>query len=220
VIPSHFIRFWLLALLAGCAQLGFATRTDLRTYRGILPCADCAGRQTTLTLFDDATYRMRMGDVGDQHAQPRFDLGRWRQHDHRIVLSAGWQFAQRPAGTLALLDSQGEPTDYTLVHARADSLPGPMPLSGLFVYEADAATLRLCGAGVIVPVLPEADYPALERAYLDAQLAPAAPLLVDVVARFVERAPEPGLPKREHLLVQRFGRIWLDRTCAADPDSN
>jgi hypothetical protein len=42
---------------------------------------------------------------------------------------------------------------------------------------------------------------------------PGESILVAFKGRFVQRMPEPGLPVREHLIVEQFGRILPGKTC-------
>lgn len=215
MFPPHLVRRCLLSfvLLAGCAQLGLTARSDLSTYRGTLPCVDCDGRNSTLTLLDDGTYRMRMVEDGKPHAQPTYELGRWQRHDGRLDLSVGWRFVERSDGALNLLDSEGQPIAYSLKATRPDRIAGPMPLSGMYVYQDHAASLILCATGTQVPVLLEGgDATALQHAYLDAHVS-ETPVLIDVIGRFIERAPEPGAAKREFVRVEKFVRLEPDDGC-------
>jgi copper homeostasis protein (lipoprotein) len=55
----------------------------------------------------------------------------------------------------------------------------------------------------------------LERAYL-AQGEGGRWVLATLQGRFVMHEPEPGLPPREVIVVERFERLWPGETCAAD----
>lgn len=187
----------------------------MTTYRGTLPCVDCAVRKSTLTLFDDGTYRMRMVEGGKRHAQPTFELGRWQRHDQHLVLSVGWRFAEHSDRVLTLLDSEGQPTGYSLKRTRPDRIAGPMLMSGMYVYQADAGSLVLCATGTQVSVLladGDAAAAALQKAYSDANVSGTA-VLIDVIGRFVERAPEPGAAKREFVQVDKFVKLEPDDGC-------
>lgn len=49
-------------------QTGIAPRTDFYgTYTGTLPCADCSGVRTTLTIHDDTTYDLRSEYLGKEN---------------------------------------------------------------------------------------------------------------------------------------------------------
>jgi heat shock protein HslJ len=92
-----------------------------------------------------------------------------------------------------------------------------MPLHGMYLYFADAATLTECRTGRRWPVLIEGEHVALERAYLDWRATGGeGPVRVSIVGRFEARAPEPGLAPREVIRVERFDRLWPRETCAAE----
>ncbi len=55
-----------------------------------------------------------------------------------------------------------------------------LALTGMFAYMADAATITLCADSQQRPVVMEADYKALEAAYLQARAHPGQPLLVSL----------------------------------------
>ena len=84
----------------------------------------------------------------------------------------------------------------------------------MYTYLADAASFADCETGKRYPVLIEAAHVDVERGYLAARTGPAEPVLL--IARFeiVERAPEPGLPPREHLRVLEYGRFLPGKHCA------
>jgi copper homeostasis protein (lipoprotein) len=198
------------------------------TYAGTLPCADCAGQQIVLTLFADQTYRLRTRylDARAGTGEDAYDLGRWtRDATGMVVLGAGrgpmQRFEPAEGGALRLLDMQGRPIVSSLNYAlqrrsEIDRLSGPMRLRGMFQYMADAASLSECRTGKRWPVLPEGDHLALERAYLAQRGQGGELVLAAFSARFVMREPEPGLPPREVLRVEKFERLWPRETCAAD----
>ena len=84
---------------------------------------------------------------------------------------------------------------------------------GLYRYMADAAIFRDCADGRSYSVLIEADHLPLERAYLDLREEPGAEVLAMFDAQRVMRAPEPGLPEREHLRVTRFQALRPGEVC-------
>jgi heat shock protein HslJ len=96
------------------------------TYDGKLPCADCPGIATTLTLRADSTFTMRSVYL-ERDPRPRLDHGRWSVDvERRLVLHGGTQAAPRrfaivDAATLRMLDTQGQPIesrlDYNLKRA-------------------------------------------------------------------------------------------------------
>jgi copper homeostasis protein (lipoprotein) len=81
-------------------------------------------------------------------------------------------------------------------------------LSGHYTYMADAATFTDCANGQRMAVAEEGDNLALQRAYLAARPAPAAPMLITVDARVrPPQVPEGGGQARPVLVVERFVAI-------------
>ncbi len=178
--------------------------------------ATWAGPQTVLTLFADHSYRLRTGSV----EAPAHDIGRWaREADGTLLLRGGREAPLRLSaeadGALRLIDPQGRPVEEMQRQATLDRIDGPMRLRGLYFYLADAASLSECLSGRRWPVLIEGAHLDLERAYL-AQGEGGRWVLATLQGRFVMREPEPGLPPREAIVVERFERLWPGETCAAD----
>ena len=208
------------------------------TYAGDIPCADCPLIHMTLTLFPDATFRLRRDYRGAVAAgrEAFVDLGR------RVAAGSGSTGAAAAGGDdsllvlqgsddqplrlralqpdrLRLLDQDGReivsPLNYDLtLQPSVDRIPGPMRLRGLYTSMADAAVFEECVTGKKFPVLPVGAGRALQSAYLAARHAPGKPVLVRLEGQFVERAPEPGQPVREHLIVERPGAVGPGTTCA------
>lgn len=57
------------------------------TYKGILPCADCEGIQTTLTLNTDNTYTLSTVYLGKGNGKPVEDSGSFTWDDTEGVIS-------------------------------------------------------------------------------------------------------------------------------------
>jgi heat shock protein HslJ len=82
------------------------------TYEGIVPCANCPGTETRLTLRTDGSYERSTRTVGDA-TPPRIVRGQfeWARDGNVVTLDAaggGQRFAVRE-GSLALLDAAGAP---------------------------------------------------------------------------------------------------------------
>ena len=176
--------------------------------------ATFADRQMVLTLFADQSFRLRT------HEPDAYDLGRWgRDADGSWWLRGGREspLRLRPTddGGLHLLDASGQPVRELQRQAEVDRLNGPMRLRGMVVHRADVASLDECLTGRRWPVLAEGAHLDLERAYL-AQGEGGRWMLATIEGRFVMHRPEPGLPPREAIVVERFDRLWPRETCAAD----
>ncbi len=113
----------LAAVLSACAppseQRG-AAPADIHTsqnsldwsgvYEGVLPCADCPGIQTRLTLNRDGTYELLTRYL-ERPVAPRTERGRftWQAGGNTIALDAGGQRYAVGEGRLSLLDPEGRP---------------------------------------------------------------------------------------------------------------
>ena len=197
------------------------------TYAGDIPCADCPGQRLALTLFPDGTWRMRRVYRGAEAGQDRtvYDLGRRGDAEDdrsRLVLrgAAGepMLFRYVAGDRLQMLDREGndipgDTNDLLALQPSVDSIAGPMALKGLYTYMADAASFKDCATGGTLPILPVAGSSALQAAYLAARHAPGKPVLVDLTALFVDRAPEPGAAVREHLIVTQYQRVAPEESC-------
>ncbi len=190
---------------------------------GSLQTRSFASAEVTLTLFDDFTYRLRHGmDDGRGERSFSYDLGRWaRAQDggDRLRLNGGREaptlFRFLAADLLQPLNNQGEELSAAPLRLQelVDRISGPMRLTGMYRYMADAAVFSECLTGKSYPVLIEAAHLPLERAYLEQRAEPGAEMLASFAAEFVLRAPEPGMPVREHLRITRFDKVWPAQQC-------
>jgi uncharacterized lipoprotein YbaY/heat shock protein HslJ/uncharacterized lipoprotein NlpE involved in copper resistance len=179
-------------------------------------------------LLADGSFQLRQTFL-DRPAPNRFDdIGRWRIEpgSNRLVLRGGREaplFFQPLEGgaALAKLNLQGEPIR-SRQPDRLKRLATPQPidprlhLAGMFRYQADAATIRLCATGARLPVGMEADYRRLERAYLKAQPAGGTgqPLLVNLEGLITNRpSAEQGQPRQRTLVVERFVGVHPGQGC-------
>jgi uncharacterized lipoprotein NlpE involved in copper resistance len=197
------------------------------TYAGDIPSADCAGQRLTLTLFPDGSWRLRRVCKGANGGQDRsvFEIGlreKTEGEKSRIVLRGAGDPVQLrfvAGDRLQLLDREGhtidvKTNDLLSLQPTVDTIPGPMPLRGLYTYMADAASFKECLTGRTLPIVPVAGSSALQSAYLAARHKPGAPIFAALTGVFVDRSPEPGAPVREHLIVTQYERIAPGESCA------
>jgi copper homeostasis protein (lipoprotein) len=188
------------------------------SYQGTLPCADCSGIATTLTVFTDSTFRLSERYEG-RSAQALVRMGRWSFDGRRLVLESQMdtvrQLELTHGDTLRLLDTAGQPISGSapLTLARTDSLVGLRAVAswvGTFTYQADAPTFRECGSGQSYAVLLRGAYRELERAYLAAKLPRGSGQQVEVTGRF--------LPKPANM--EGYDREVLEVTSYVGPGAN
>jgi copper homeostasis protein (lipoprotein) len=179
-----------------------------------------------LDLLPEGRYQLRTTYL-DKPEPNRFDkLGRWRydRDNGRLELLSGAEpslyFTVEPDGSvLHKLDANGKPFasphNEPLQRLTKPALIEPrLKLTGMFTYMADAATITLCEDGRRLPVAMEADYKALERAYVKADPQPRQAPLVTLEGVIASRpSMEESQPPRPTLVVERFVNILPRETC-------
>ena len=205
---------------APAPAVGFALPA---TFAGVMPCADCAGIEQTLTLRTDGLYRLRRTYLGKPDG-PFNELGRWSADasGRRLTLRSGSEmllFEVKDNATLRLLDRLGQPITSNANldlrrTAQVDPVSEPLRWRGEFVYLADAATFTDCASSLRWPVAMTADYLAMEHNYLQSRSAPAAPLVVSFEGRLEVRPSMEG-PPREQMVVDRFGGSQPGASCGS-----
>lgn len=186
-------------LIAGVSGLiGCHTRSQVQeeplkpmaqSYRGVLPCADCGGIDTSLFLEKDGTFILREQYQTTREGNNTFaSYGQWRRTADKLVLtdSSGEKRYFRPVDKgLEMLDQQGLPINSSLprqLTATEQALPNtPMSMKGMYRYLADAATFSDCATGKTFVVVSNA---VLERMYLRTTVSAGEPVLVSFTAHF------------------------------------
>ncbi len=130
-----------------------------QSWRGMLPCADCEGIDTSLFLEKDGTWVMNQGYKGGKAASAFAAYGSWARTADKLVLTdaSGEKLYFRAKGeALEMLDREGNPIhsrlNYTLEPIKASLPTTPMAMRGMYLYYADAAVFTDCATGKRVPV--------------------------------------------------------------------
>jgi copper homeostasis protein (lipoprotein) len=215
-----------LAAIAGCAGTERWTEVGVLApvvYEGVLPCADCEGIQTALLLRPDGVYFLRSEYLGEPAGDNGFmDYGRWRERGGIIALEgmSGTPrfFSVESAIRVRLLDTEGQPIESALNYhldrmGDRTFFRDAFLARGMFTYYADSAHLRLCGAGLRLPVAMEGAYLELERAYLDIPKNPAAEVLAEVRARIDWRPRMEGEGVEPAWVIETFERLSPGSSC-------
>ena len=195
----------------------------MQTYRGVIPCADCAGQRVTLTLLPDWTYRTRRVYFGtrDNKDVSFVTTGRWERsvdNPRQIVLtgdrndSSSYEFVQ--GNTLRLLDQHGEPIrsalNYSLTQQfDADPISEPFTMRGQVVASNGVGTVAICSTGKRYTVAKTGNPQALVDAYSRLRIAPGTPVLMWIEGRIVS----VGEPPQEQLQVDAMAQGTLDAPC-------
>ncbi len=192
------------------------------TFRGDLPCADCAGIRHHLDLWPDQVFHLRHEWLGKDFV--RDAIGVWRVDPARraLLLQSGaetaLQFEILGADTLRLLDLEGRPIESKLPYefvsdGTLDPVEVSLRMGGEMTYLADAARFTECLTGRSYPVAQESDYAAMERAYLESAPTPGAPLYVTLEGTLAHRPPMEGAGLQPTLVVTRFIHAWPGQAC-------
>ena len=160
-----------------------------QSYRGVLPCADCAGIDTSLFLAENGTFILQHHYKTDRPGNRVFaTYGKWARTADKLVLTdvQGEKSYFRPLDNgLEMLDRDGAPivssNNYRLMATQAPLPTTPMAMRGLYRYMADAAVFTDCFTGVTYPVVNNI---AMEKRYLQVRSAPGEAVLLTFSAHF------------------------------------
>nr|WP_233471470.1 MULTISPECIES: envelope stress response activation lipoprotein NlpE [Citrobacter] len=189
-----------------------------QSWRGILPCADCEGIETSLFLEKDGTWVMNERYQGVRDEPSSFaSYGSWARTADKLVLtdSKGEKSYYRAKGeALEMLDREGNPIEsqfnYTLQPVSASLPVTPMPMRGMYFYMADAAIFTDCATGKRMPVANNAQ---LERDYLAARAENGQSVLLTLEAHFtLESNPDTG-EKVKTLMVDKDAKFIPGKAC-------
>ena len=168
-----------------------------QSWRGVLPCADCEGIETTLFLEKDGTWVMNQRYQGAKEPSSFATYGKWARTAEKLVLidAQGEKTFFRAKGEgMEMLDREGNPIEsqfnYTLAPVNAALPSTPMAMRGMYFYMADAAIFTDCATGKKVNVANNAQ---LERDYAVARGNDSKPVLLTVDGHFtLEPNPDSG----------------------------
>lgn len=173
-----------------------------QSYRGILPCADCEGIETSLFLDASGTWIMNQYYQGKKTSFASY--GEWARTANKLVLTSSLgekQYFLPKEDSLVRLDTKGAPIQSSLnftLKAVSLSLPiTPMAMKGEYTYFADAAIFKDCANGRIYPVDNNI---ALEQGYLAVRDENIQPVLLQFDAHFIMQ-PAPDSDKLQNVLV-------------------
>lgn len=188
-----------------------------QSWRGVLPCADCEGIETSLFLEKDGTWVMNQHYQGAKAPSSFASYGTWARTADKLVLTdtAGEKRYFRAKGEgLEMLDMQGNPIvsqfNYTLAPVTAALPATPMAMRGMYFYMADAAIFTDCATGKKVSVANNAQ---LERDYAAARGNDTKPVLLTVDGHFTLQANPDSGEKIKTLVPDRDARFEAGKNC-------
>lgn len=189
-----------------------------QSWRGVLPCADCEGIETSLFLEKDGTWIMNERYQGVRSEPSSFaSYGVWARTADTLVLtdSKGEKAYYRAKGDkLEMMDREGKPIvstlNYILEPVKASLPLTPMPMRGMYFYMADAAIFTDCASGKRVSVAHNAQ---LERAYSAVKGSDMKPVLLVADGHFtLEENPDTG-ENVKTLFVDKNAKFIPDKDC-------
>lgn len=188
-----------------------------QSWRGVLPCADCEGIETSLFLEKDGTWVMNQHYQGAKAPSTFASYGTWARTADKLVLTdtAGEKRYFRAKGEgLEMLDMQGNPIvsqfNYTLAPITAALPATPMAMRGMYFYMADAAIFTDCATGKKVSVANNAQ---LERDYAAARGNDTKPVLLTIDGHFTLQANPDSGEKIKTLVPDRDARFEAGKNC-------
>lgn len=188
-----------------------------QSFRGLLPCADCEGIDTSLFLEKDGTWVMNQRYQDAKEPAVFASYGSWARTADKLVLTErdGEKLYFRPKGdNLEMLDRAGNSIEsqlnYTLTPSK-EALPAtPMTMKGMYKYMADAAIFQDCSTGKTFAVASNAE---LERGYAAARGEDYQPVLLVVDAHFtLQASPDSGELKKT-VVADRAAKFEPKKSC-------
>lgn len=188
-----------------------------QSWRGVLPCADCEGIETTLYLEKDGSWVMNQRYQGAKEPSSFATYGKWARTAEKLILtdSEGEKTYFRAKGEgMEMLDREGNPIEsqfnYTLQPVSASLPVTPMPMRGMYFYMADAAVFTDCATGKRMPVANNAQ---LERDYLAARAETGQSVLLTLEGHFtLEANPDTG-EKVKTLMADKDAKFVPGKAC-------
>ncbi|MDC9594946.1 envelope stress response activation lipoprotein NlpE [Xenorhabdus sp. IM139775] len=178
-------------------------------FSGVVPCADCAGIETTLQLAQDGTYILgRTYLEAKSEENTFFETGHWVIKGKKIVLSqqdGKKSYFLMKGENVVMLDINGEPIQSSFNY-ELDKIK-PKKLAGEYSYFADSALFTECGSGKRYDAAENID---LERGYSATGVEGGTPVYVEIEGYYTLRpSMEDGL--FDNAVIQT-GKIRFDKT--------
>ncbi|WP_339373800.1 envelope stress response activation lipoprotein NlpE [Xenorhabdus beddingii] len=184
-----------------------------RVFNGVVPCADCAGIETTLQLAKDGTYILEQVYLEAKSEENTFfETGNWAIKGKKIVLSYGdgkKSYYQMKGENLVMLDINGEPIESNFNYELGKVTP--KNLVGEYRYFADAALFTECRTGKRYDASEDID---LERGYSATGVEGGTPVYVEMEGYYTLRpSMEDGLFDNA---VMRTGKMRFDKAASCN----
>ncbi|PHM28903.1 envelope stress response activation lipoprotein NlpE [Xenorhabdus budapestensis] len=183
-------------------------RIDEKVFNGVIPCADCAGIETTLQLSNDGAYILGQTYLKSGQEKPFFETGHWVVNGKKITLTSDEgekAYYQMTGEDLVMLDIKGEPIQSELNYKLAKVTP--KKLAGEYRYFADSAIFTECHSRKFYDASENIE---LERGYSAMGAEGGEPVYVEMEGYYTLRpSMEDGL--FDNALIQT-GKIRFDKS--------
>ncbi|CCW31620.1 envelope stress response activation lipoprotein NlpE [Xenorhabdus nematophila] len=182
-----------------------------KVFNGIVPCADCAGIDTTLQLAKDGTYILGQTYLEAKNEENNFfDAGNWITQGKKIVLTnqnGNQSYYQMQGEDLVMLDIHGQPIESNLNY-KLDKVTSKK-LFGEYSYFADSALFTECRTGKRYDASENID---LERGYGEMGVEGGTLVYVEIEGYYTLRpSMEDGL--FDNAVIQT-GNIRFDKAAS------
>lgn len=192
------------------------------SYRGVVPCPDCPGIETTLNVWPDGIYYLRMVKEGGSGAED--EIGRWELSpaDSLLRLHGGGEsprfFRLSGARAIRQLDRAGRPADANRRDElrRLDRLAPFEPrlrLRGMYQSQESGSFFRDCVTQRPLRLLPEGEAAALQNAYLKADGGLDREMAAVIEVRLVTRPLAEGAGQEAAIVVERIFEVHPGEDC-------
>jgi len=188
------VAAWTLVSLIGCNHRSNVdslqpVQAELKpmqqSWRGILPCADCEGIETSLFLEKDGSWVMNLHYLGTADKNASFaTYGTWARTADKLVLTDAQgekSYYHVKGNALEMLDSEGQPVasqfNRTLTPVTASLPVTPMAMRGMY----SAGQFTDCSTGQRLAVVSNAQ---LEHDYSAMGVTGNRPLLLTMDAHY------------------------------------
>lgn len=188
-----------------------------QSWRGILPCADCEGIETSLFLEKDGTWVMNQDYQGGKAPSNFASYGRWARTADKLVLTdaSGEKLYFRAKGSaLEMLDREGNPIrsqlNYVLQPVTATLPTTPMAMRGMYSRTAGVAEFADCMTGKRIAVSSDV---RPEQQYKAAAGQASQPVLLEVEGHFALQPKTDNGAMEKTLVADKNAKFIAGKDC-------
>ncbi|AHJ95998.1 copper resistance protein NlpE N-terminal domain-containing protein [Hymenobacter swuensis] len=194
-------------------------------YTDTVPCNDCRGIATRLTLKPDSLYELQEVYLG-RPDPTNYRRGPWRVRGQVVTLAPSGnnpvrRYQVEAARKLRLLDADGKlmqaaNADYTLNYQSDGNLNEAgttREFTGLYTAEANAAVFVECGSDKQYALAPTGLTPDLQRQYGNTRKEAGQPVFLRVSATVKTQTVQFGTGTEEALVVDKVLEMKPDPVC-------